>query len=104
MNLMPRRGPIARFFIGLWDAMNFTRRLIFNLVFFVLLFLLLALFRAGERVEPLRDRSPLVIAPEGALVAQYSADPATRALAQALGDAAGEERGRASGREKVWEY
>ncbi|GAB2627144.1 signal peptide peptidase SppA [Novilysobacter erysipheiresistens] len=90
MNQIPRRGPIARFFIGLWDAMNFTRRLIFNLVFFVLLFLLLALFSAGERVEPLLDRTTLVIAPEGALVEQYSADPATRALAKAMGDDAGE--------------
>ncbi|MGH8086319.1 MAG: signal peptide peptidase SppA [Lysobacter sp.] len=90
MSQIPRRGPIARFFIGLWDAMNFTRRLIFNLVFFVLLFLLLALFSAGERVEPLLDRTTLVIAPEGALVEQYSADPATRALARAMGDDSGE--------------
>ena len=29
----PRRGPLARFFIGVWDTMNFTRRLVFNLLF-----------------------------------------------------------------------
>jgi len=90
MNQPPRRGPIARFFIGLWDAMNFTRRLIFNLVFFVLLILFLAILGAGDRVEPLLDRTTLVIAPEGALVEQYSVDPATRALTRAMGEKSGE--------------
>ena len=77
MNQTARRGPIARFFIGLWDAMNFTRRLIFNLVFFVLLIMLLAVIGNGDRVEPLLDDTALVIAPEGALVEQYSIDPTT---------------------------
>ena len=40
-SMPPERGPIARFFIGLWDAMNFTRRLAFNLLFFGLLLLVL---------------------------------------------------------------
>ena len=44
MNETRRRGPIARFFIGLWDAMNFTRRLVFNLLFFAVLLLILAAF------------------------------------------------------------
>ena len=68
MNDTPRRGPIARFFVGLWDAMNFTRRLVFNLLFFALLLLILAAIGAGDRTQPLLDRTTLVIAPEGALV------------------------------------
>jgi len=40
MNQPVRRSPIASFFVGLWDVMNFTRRLIFNLVFFGLLALM----------------------------------------------------------------
>lgn len=90
MNDSPRRGPIARVFVGLWDAMNFTRRLIFNILFFVLLFLFLVVLGAGDRGKPLLDRTTLVIAPEGALVEQFSSDPATRALNKAFGDAAGE--------------
>ncbi|MGV8941181.1 MAG: signal peptide peptidase SppA [Lysobacter sp.] len=90
MNQVSRRGPIARFFVGLWDAMNFTRRLIFNLVFFGLLFIILAAISTGDRTEPLRERTTLVIAPEGALVEQYSADQATRSLMKALGSKAGE--------------
>ncbi|MGY0557711.1 signal peptide peptidase SppA [Lysobacter sp. A421] len=90
MNQVSRRGPIARFFVGLWDAMNFTRRLIFNLVFFALLFLILAAISAGDRTEPLLERTTLVIAPEGTLVEQYSVDPATRAFTKALGAKGGE--------------
>ncbi|HEY0504737.1 MAG TPA: signal peptide peptidase SppA [Lysobacter sp.] len=90
MNDTPRRGPVARFFVGLWDAMNFTRRLILNLLFFALLLLFLAILGAGPRTKPLLDRTTLVIAPEGALVEQYSSDPFTRALGRALGEKGGE--------------
>ncbi|HEY5971986.1 MAG TPA: signal peptide peptidase SppA [Pseudoxanthomonas sp.] len=95
MNQPVRRGPIAAFFVGLWDVMNFTRRLILNLLFFGLLFLFLVIFVVavgrGNGVKPLTERTTLVIAPEGRLVEQFSADPATRALAKALGDKGAEE-------------
>jgi protease-4 len=86
MNQPRRRGPIARFFQGLWDAMNFTRRLVFNLVFFGLLLVLLGVLAAGDGARPLLDRTTLVVAPEGRLVEQYSTDPASRAFARAFGD------------------
>lgn len=83
----PSRGPLMRFFVGVWDTMNFTRRLIFNLLFFgfVLLFLAMLLFSGGG-AKPLQERTTLVIAPEGNLVEQYSSDPASRALSRAFGD------------------
>ncbi|WP_246191968.1 signal peptide peptidase SppA, partial [Pseudoxanthomonas sangjuensis] len=90
----PRRNPVAAFFVGLWDVMNFTRRLILNLLFFGLLFLFVVvfLFAVGSGgVKPLQERTTLVLAPEGSLVEQYSTDPATRALARALGDKRAEE-------------
>lgn len=92
--LPARRNPIAAFFVGLWDVMNFTRRLILNLVFFglLLLFLLILVLSAGRGgVKPLLDRTTLVFAPEGQLVEQFSTDPATRALAKALGDGGAQE-------------
>ena len=93
--LPSRRNPIAAFFVGLWDVMNFTRRLILNLLFFGLLFLVLIAFVAavgrGNGVQPLQERTTLVIAPEGRVVEQFTADPVTRALAKALGDSAAEE-------------
>ena len=86
-----RRGPIARFFVGLWDAMNFTRRLVFNVIFFGLLLVLLAAINAGDNVRALPDRTTLVIAPEGRLVEQYSSDPASRAFAKLTGRPGGGE-------------
>ena len=95
MNQPVSRSPVARFFVGLWDVMNFTRRLILNLVFFglLLLFLLimLAVMARGSGVKPLLDRTTLVIAPEGRLVEQFSADPVSRALARAMGEKGAEE-------------
>ncbi|MFT4246579.1 MAG: signal peptide peptidase SppA [Pseudomonas sp.] len=95
MNQPVRRNPIAVFFVGLWDVMNFTRRLILNLLFFGLLLLMLLVFVAamarGSGVKPLQDRTTLVIAPEGKLVEQFSADPVSRALAKAVGDKGAEE-------------
>ena len=92
MNPPPLRSPIANFFVGLWDLMNFTRRLIFNLVFFGGLLLLAVLFLAGSLLgsrngpKPLGENTTLVIAPEGRLVEQYASDPLTRALSKAMGD------------------
>jgi protease-4 len=77
-------GAIRRLFVGLWDALNFTRRLVFNLLFlFVLLIVLVALFSGGQRLQ---DRTALVLAPRGDLVEQFSADPASRAFAKMLGE------------------
>ena len=94
--LPSRPGPVARFFVGLWDVMNFTRRLILNLVFFGLLFLVLVAFlvavgKGRSGVAPMHERTTLVIAPEGRLVEQFSTDPLSRALARALGDTSAEE-------------
>jgi protease-4 len=68
--------------------MNFTRRLILNIAFFGLLLLFIAALGAGSgpKVLPVESGSTLVIAPKGTLVEQYSIDPASRALAEALGD------------------
>ena len=83
MNRPRTRGPIARVFIGLWDAVNFSRRLVFNLLFLLVLFVLLAAMLGGGKLAPLRDGSTLVLEPQGRLVEQYSCDPISRAFARA---------------------
>ena len=95
MSTVPPRAPLARVFIGLWDGMNFIRRLTLNLLFFGLLFLiavivLVAVIGGGSRPAPLLERTTLVIAPEGALVEQYRTDPFMRALAESGGGGVGE--------------
>jgi len=76
--------------------MNFTRRLILNLVFFGLLLLMLIVFlvvlgKGASSAKVMQDRTTLVIAPEGRLVEQFSSDPVSRALAKALGETNAEE-------------
>ncbi len=97
MNVPVRRGPVATFFVGVWNVVNFARKLFLNVLFFgFLLFLVMFLIilggmKSSVAAAPLIDRTTLVIAPEGRLVEQYSADPATRALAKLLNDKDGEE-------------
>ena len=83
MNQPRSRGPIARVFIGLWDAVNFSRRLVFNLLFLLVVFLLLAAMFGGGKLAPLAEKSTLVIAPEGQLVEQFRCDPLSRKFAAA---------------------
>ena len=83
MNEPRRRGPIARVAIGLWDTVNFTRRLVFNLLFLALLVIVLAVMFGGGKLAPMSERSTLVVAPEGRLVEQYSCDPLSRSFARA---------------------
>ena len=53
MNEPRRRGPIVRLAVGLWDAVNFSRRLVFNLLFLlVLAIVLVALGIAIINIHP----------------------------------------------------
>jgi protease-4 len=79
-----RPGPIKRLFQFLWDALNFTRRLVLNIAFFALLILVVAAI-ATKKAPTLDERTALVIAPEGVLVEQYTGSPLDRALAEAQG-------------------
>lgn len=85
MNEPRRRGPIVRLAVGLWDAVNFSRRLVFNLLFLLVLAIVLVAMFGGGRLAPLEARATLVFAPEGRLVEQYSCDPFSRNLARATG-------------------
>src|SRR5690606_1428045 len=80
------RGPVLRAIVGVWDGMNFVRRLVFNLLFFFLLLLvLLALAGGRQGVTPVEERSTLVIAPEAQLVEQYTSDPVSRSFQASFG-------------------
>jgi len=75
-------GPILRFTRGLWNTVNFTRRLVFNLVFLLLAVIVLVVLFSGR--PELSERNALVLAPQGEVVEQFSADPIERALARAI--------------------
>lgn len=77
-------GVIRRLLCGLWNALNFTRRLVFNLIFLaILIAVAVAFFSARPGIA---TRTALVLDPEGAIVEQYSVDPTHRALANLSGN------------------
>jgi len=79
-----KHGFIVGLFVGLWNLVNFARRLVFNLIF---VFLLIAFYIALTSGTPrLADRTALVLDPKGRIVEQYTSAPAQRAFATALGD------------------
>lgn len=77
-------GVIRRFFRAIWNTLNFARRLVFNLVFLFLLAVFIGAFFAARPV--LLPRTALVLDPSGAVVEQYSTDPAQRALSRIAGN------------------
>ena len=83
MNPPRTRGPIARLVIGLWDAVNFSRRLVFNILFLMVVVFVLVLMFSGNKITPPAERSTLVIAPQGRLVEQFSCDAISRAFSRA---------------------
>jgi protease IV len=77
-------GVIVRLARGFWNALNFTRRLVFNLLF---LFVLVVVFAAMFASRPvLQSRTALVLDPKGVIVEQYTIDPMQRALGNLAGD------------------
>lgn len=87
----PRSGGFLGFLKAIWNLVDYSRRFVFNVIFLMILFVfLIALLSGGG--NPLKPRSVLVIAPEGAIVEQFSAAPFDRALGEALGEPAKETR------------
>jgi protease-4 len=76
-------NPFMRFLRFIWDAINFSRRLVFNILFLIVLLFFVAVLFAGGPM--LHERTALVLAPQGEIVEQYTADAASRALARAMG-------------------
>lgn len=80
-------GPIRRVLVGIWNTINFTRMLVFNLIFLVLLLLVFVAIFASPGLQPLQDKTALVLDLDGALVEQYSSTPIDRVVNRATGQA-----------------
>lgn len=90
-NQASRPGPVRRILGGLWNGITFTRQLVFNLLFLLILFLLLSAILSGPSVKPVQESTALVLQLDGRLVEQYSSSPTDRLIAQATGGDAGPE-------------
>ena len=75
---------VYRFFRGIWRALNFSRMLVFNALFVLVVFVFLMALLSSKPV--LGEHTALVIAPDATIVEQYSVDPGTMAVARAFGE------------------
>jgi protease IV len=81
-------GFFVRLICGIWNTLNFTRRLILNLVLVLVLFLLFGAFFGSALI--IDEHTALVLDPQGSIVEQYSTDPGERAIANLSGEASKE--------------
>jgi len=82
---MARPGLIRRFFGGLWAALDFSRRLVLNLLFLLLIAFLAFGWWISREPRKLAPDTALVLNIQGGIVEEYSIGPHESALAEALG-------------------
>lgn len=78
-------GIIRRFFSSLWRVLSFTRSVVVNLVFFILLFAFIGVFSSGEEQLPVPEKTALVLNLIGDVVEQKrEVDPMEAFLSEAM--------------------
>ena len=81
-----RPGFFRRFFGGVWSFLNFTRQLIFNVLFFAIIAVLLLAWLTSDGPAALEPDTALVINLQGDIVEEYTIGPREAAVAEALGE------------------
>jgi protease-4 len=82
---MAQPGLIRRFFGGLWRAIDFSRRLVLNLLFLLVIGLIVFVWMASDRPPRLAPDTALVLNIQGDIVDEYTVGAQEAALAEALG-------------------
>lgn len=83
-------APIGRIFGGVWWFLNGTRRVVFTLLFWVIVIALI--WAAVHGGKPLQDKTTLVLDIRGEVVEQFSGSPRDQAIAQIKGEARAQTR------------
>jgi protease-4 len=78
-----KRSAIARFFLGIWHFIDGTRKLVLNLVFLLILYLVIIAVVDTEETLIIQPNTALLLQPFGDVVEQYSGTPLDYALQQA---------------------
>lgn len=81
-----RPGLIRRFFAGLWRVLNFTRQLVFNLLFLAIIGVLVLIWFASDGPLVVAADTALVVNLQGDIVEEYTIGPREAALTEALGE------------------
>lgn len=82
---MARPGLIRRFFRGLWNGIDFSRRLILNLLFLLIVGVVLFSWFASGKAPRLSPDTALVVNIQGDVVEEYTVGAQEAAIAEALG-------------------
>jgi protease-4 len=82
----------GRFFRGLWRALNGTRIVILNLVFFFFLFLVVAAVLTPKDRLVVEGQTTLVLRPQGNIVEEFTTSPFDRALEEIIDQGRSETR------------
>ena len=78
-----KRSAITRFFLGVWHVIDGARKLVLNLVFLLILYLVVMAFIDTGETLIIEADTALVLQPYGDIVEQYSGTPIDFALQQA---------------------
>jgi protease-4 len=78
-----QRSPLVRFFSGIWNFIDGTRRLVLNLLFLLIVFFIVLAFIDTEESLILQPQTALLLNPQGVIVEEFSGTPLDRAIVQA---------------------
>jgi protease-4 len=78
-----KRSPIVRFFVRIWHFIDGTRKLVLNLVFLLLLYLVVMAFIDSGETLIIQPDTALLLQPYGDVVEQYSGTPLDYVIQQA---------------------
>ena len=77
------RSFISRFFLGIWRFIDGTRKLVLNLVFLLVMFVVIMALVDSEETLVIEPDTALILRPYGDVVEQYSGTPLDYVLMQA---------------------
>ncbi len=77
------RSALTRFFVGIWHAIDGARKLVLNLIFLLILYLVVLAVMDVEETVIIKQDTALVLRPYGNIVEQYSGTPLDRFVQQA---------------------
>lgn len=83
-----KRSFTKSLFVGIWDTLNFSRRLVLNILFVIIvIFIIIGISNSGSSTPTVYKNSALVLNLNGRLVIQETwIDPAEKFISQALGE------------------
>src|SRR5690625_6949620 len=82
MSANKRPNILIRIWLGFWRGLTAFRVAVFNIIFLIAVVWLLSVFLSSSDDIVIRDKTTLVIAPQGVIVEEFTGSPAERAFRQ----------------------